>query len=208
MHIELVKRISTGQYFSDNELIAQDVKDMESRLLNALGVIEEELKTVAGRCAARDKLCSSAVKSVRVKSADEVTKLFGTGSKLPEHLKPKVVCLCGSTRFYQEFQKANFEQTMEGHIVLSVGFYPHSSEQVHGENIGITPEKKLELDALHKRKIDLADEVLVLNIGGYIGDSTRSEIEYSYAHNKKVLYKEEPSTDLVRDMRNLNKEEN
>lgn len=104
--------------------------------------------------------------------------------------KPIIVCLCGSTRFYDAFQRANYEETMAGRIVLSVGFYPHSAEQAHGEAIGITPEQKIALDELHKRKIDLADEVYVLNVGGYIGASTRSEIDYALAHGKAIRYLE------------------
>lgn len=105
--------------------------------------------------------------------------------------KPKIVCLCGSTRFYQQFAEQNYLETMAGNIVLSVGFDPHSSVEVHGEEIGITPEQKLSLDELHKRKIDLADEILVINVGGYIGESTRSEIEYAIANHKPVRYLEE-----------------
>lgn len=102
--------------------------------------------------------------------------------------RPKVVCLCGSTRFYEEFQKANYIETMAGRIVLSVGFYPHAELVAHGSAVGCTAEQKTALDELHKRKIDLADEVLVLNVGGYIGDSTRSEIAYAIACKKPVRY--------------------
>lgn len=104
--------------------------------------------------------------------------------------RPTIVCLCGSTRFYEAFQQANFEETMKGNIVLSVGFYPHSSTQAHGEKIGITPEQKKELDLLHLRKIDLADEVLVLNVSGYIGESTVRELEYAKAMGKTVRFLE------------------
>jgi cell division protein FtsB len=61
---------------------------------------------------------------------------------------------------------------------------------MHGEQAGCTPEQKIALDELHKRKIDLADEVLVLNVGGYIGESTRSEIEYARKLGKPVRYLE------------------
>lgn len=106
---------------------------------------------------------------------------------------PKIVCLCGSTRFYEEFMRANYELTMAGHIVLSVGFYHHVASEVHGQGVGVeTDEQKIELDELHRRKIDLADEILVLNVGGYIGESTRSEIEYARLHGKPVQYFEEP----------------
>lgn len=103
---------------------------------------------------------------------------------------PKIVCLCGSTRFYQQFQRANYEETMAGNIVLSVGFYMHRSEIAHGETWGCTADQKIALDELHKRKIDLADEVFVLNVGGYIGESTRSEIEYAKRLGMPIRYLE------------------
>jgi len=78
---------------------------------------------------------------------------------------------------------------MAGNIVLSVGFYPHAQKEVHhSEDVGCTPEQKVKLDELHKQKIDLADEVLVLNIDGYIGSSTCSEIEHAQKHGKRIRY--------------------
>ena len=107
----------------------------------------------------------------------------------PRAGRPEIVCLCGSTRFYNEFQQANYDLTMAGKIVLSVGFYPHAkAKHGHGEGVGHDSSEKVALDELHKRKIDLADEVLVLNVDGYIGESTRSEIEYAEAHGKPVRY--------------------
>lgn len=104
---------------------------------------------------------------------------------------PSIVTLCGSTRFYREFQEAYYRETMAGQIVLSVGFYPDSAKQAHGEEIGCTAEQKLALDELHKRKIDMSDEILVLNIDGYIGESTRAEIEYAEAMGVAVRYLED-----------------
>jgi hypothetical protein len=104
---------------------------------------------------------------------------------------PRIVCLCGSTRFYDAFQQANYDLTMRGQIVLSVGFYPHAkAEHGHGEGVGHDSAEKIALDELHKRKIDLADEVFVLNVGGYIGESTRSEIEYAEKIGRPVHYLE------------------
>lgn len=104
---------------------------------------------------------------------------------------PTVVCLCGSTRFMEAFQEANLRETIEGKIVLSVGCNTKSDREVFG---ALSPYEagrlKETLDDLHKRKIDLADEILVLNVGGYIGESTRSEIEYAKAHRKSVRYLE------------------
>jgi hypothetical protein len=104
--------------------------------------------------------------------------------------RPMVVCLCGSTRFYEAFQRANCEETIAGRIVLSVGFYPHSSERAHGQSVGCDDEQKKALDRLHLRKIDMADEVLVLNVGGYIGESTRREILHAVGTGKAVRYLE------------------
>lgn len=115
------------------------------------------------------------------------------GKSYPDHMptqRPKVVCICGSTRFWKEFQEAEYNETMAGNIYLSVGFYSHSSETAHGhgEGVGCTPEQKIMLDELHKRKIDLADEIFVVNPGGYVGSSTKSEIEYAIKHGKPVRW--------------------
>jgi hypothetical protein len=107
--------------------------------------------------------------------------------------RPRIACLCGSTRFYGQFQQANYDLTMRGEIVLSVGFYPHAkAEHGHGEGVGHDSAEKAALDELHKRKIDLADYVLVLNVGGYTGESTRSEIAYAEKTGRPVEYLEAP----------------
>lgn len=79
---------------------------------------------------------------------------------------------------------------MAGRIVLSVGFYVHTAEMVHGEGNACTPEQKKALDMLHLRKIDLAQRVHVLNVGGYIGESTTRELAYAIAHNKEITFLE------------------
>ncbi len=103
--------------------------------------------------------------------------------------RPKVVCLCGSTRYLDAFQEANLRETIAGNIVLSIGCNIKSDSDLIalGE---LTEEAKAKLDDLHKRKIDLADEVLVLNVGGYIGTSTRSEIDYAIKLGKPVRWSE------------------
>ncbi|MGH7869654.1 MAG: hypothetical protein ACREP9_19005 [Candidatus Dormibacteraceae bacterium] len=110
-------------------------------------------------------------------------------------LLPKVVCLCGSTRFKEAFQQANLRETIAGNIVLTVGCMTHSDSEL---NDIITPEIKVKLDELHKRKIDLADEVLILNVGGYVGESTYSELGYARLTNKTIRWLEEPSNELRR----------
>ena len=106
---------------------------------------------------------------------------------------PIIVCLCGSTRFWRAFQKAGLEETLAGKIVLSIG----AASGTDDDHFGNLPRQeydkiKAELDWLHLRKIDLADEVLILNVGGYIGDSTRREIEYAKQHRKKIRWLEQP----------------
>jgi len=100
---------------------------------------------------------------------------------------PKVVCLCGSTRFGEAFRQAMREETLAGHIVLSVGLMGHE------EGLDMDSPVKAMLDELHLRKIDLADEVLILNVGGYIGESTGRELAYARAQGKVVRFLEEAS---------------
>ncbi|MBQ2049565.1 MAG: hypothetical protein II493_04040 [Spirochaetales bacterium] len=98
----------------------------------------------------------------------------------------KVITLCGSTRFREEFLEVQKRLTLEGNIVISVGLFGHSGDdEVWSDGV------KEMLDDMHKRKIDMADEIFVINKGGYIGSSTRSEIEYANATGKPVRYLEE-----------------
>lgn len=129
--------------------------------------------------------------------------------------RPLITCLCGSTRFWKEYMEVDFKLTTdENRIVLSVGFYPRITQTTvlqdgcmgpqearvnivdmtqtgnSAEHLGITADKKIELDDLHKRKIDLADEIFVVNVGGYVGDSTKSEIDYANKMGKTIRWLE------------------
>ena len=97
----------------------------------------------------------------------------------------KIVTLCGSTRFKEQFFDAQKRLTLEGCIVISVGLFGHSGD----EEVWKFGTKEM-LDDMHKRKIDMADEIFVINVGGYIGESTRSEIAYAEKTGKKVNYLE------------------
>ncbi|MEU7329388.1 MULTISPECIES: hypothetical protein [Streptomyces] len=92
--------------------------------------------------------------------------------------RPEIVCICGSTRFLHRMRRANRDLTFAGVIVVA----PGEADEL------ITDEQKAALDALHLRKIDLADRVLVVNPGGYIGESTRREIAYAHATGKPVSF--------------------
>ncbi len=94
----------------------------------------------------------------------------------------KIITLCGSTRFKKEFEEANRLLTLAGNIVISVGVFGHA------DGISISQEDKKMLDEIHKRKIDLSDEIYVINKDDYVGSSASSEIEYALSKGKRVCY--------------------
>lgn len=98
----------------------------------------------------------------------------------------EVITLCGSTRFKEQFFEQQKRLTLEGKIVVSVGCFGHSGDV-------FTDEQKIMLDDMHKRKIDMADSIFVINVGGYIGSSTRSEIDYAICTGRRVDYLETPN---------------
>lgn len=97
----------------------------------------------------------------------------------------EVVTLCGSTKFKEDFVKAQEFLTLAGCIVISVGLFGHADGKYKKE---ITAEVKTMLDDMHKRKIDMADSIMVINRDGYIGESTKSEIEYAKKTGKEIRY--------------------
>ncbi len=111
--------------------------------------------------------------------------------------RPIIVCLCGSTRFSEAFRRANFEETLMGKIVLTIGCDTRNDTDLFATFTEAHRNRiKAELDELHLRKIDLADEVLILNVGGYIGESTRRELHYARSIGKRVRFLE-PTHDVA-----------
>jgi len=102
--------------------------------------------------------------------------------------KPVVVCLCGSTRFVDTFNEWRKLLTLDGKIVLSIEIVTTQSEKEDPQHNN--HKVKQMLDELHLRKIDLADEVMILNVGGYIGESTRNELNYAINQDKRIIYLE------------------
>ncbi|WP_329042942.1 hypothetical protein OHT61_31700 [Streptomyces sp. NBC_00178] len=92
--------------------------------------------------------------------------------------RPEIVCICGSTRFVDEMRAVNRDLTLAGVIVVA----PGEADEL------ITDKQKAALNALHLRKIDLADRILVVNPGGYVGESTRGEIDYARAIGKPISF--------------------
>jgi hypothetical protein len=104
--------------------------------------------------------------------------------------RPKIVCLCGSTKFLAAFDAANRDETLNGNIVLSVGVDLHHRDKPVLRGLTEDQEKDLKgrLDRLHKEKIRLADEILVINVNGYVGPSTQGEIELAEKSGKPIRY--------------------
>jgi len=103
------------------------------------------------------------------------------------NIKPKLVCYCGSLRVAMEaFKKAEYQSVLDGNIAL----LPCCMYVDIQREFGVESDYKMKADELHKRKIDICDEVVVLNVGGYIGDSTRNEIAYAKKLGKIITYLE------------------
>ena len=124
-------------------------------------------------------------------------------SQQSEREKVPIICLCGSTRFTREMLIKQWELTKQGYIVVSWCALPDDYTSYRGNeksHIGDIENVKAFVDEIHKRKIDISDEVLVIDIGGYIGESTRSEINYAINMGKPVRY-------LSEELRTIKQEE-
>jgi hypothetical protein len=112
----------------------------------------------------------------------------------PNLERPTIVCLCGSTRFFEAFSKLNLEETLAGRIVLSIASDRQTEENILDTLSEIELEQvKQKLEKLHFQKIDLADEILVVNVNGYVGESTTREILYARENRKHVRWLEPES---------------
>lgn len=94
----------------------------------------------------------------------------------------KRITLCGSTKFKKTFEEWNKRLTLQENIVYSVAFFNHA------DGLAITKEQKTILDQVHFKKIDHSDEIFVLDVDGYIGESTRNEINYAIKSGKNIRY--------------------
>lgn len=115
--------------------------------------------------------------------------------------KYRVITLCGSTRFKEEFEKVQRELTLKANIVISVGLFSHAQE--NGEEWLNNGTKEM-LDDLHKRKIDMSDGIFIINKDKYIGKSTMGELYYGIAHNKEIYFLEEPDEKIKSYLKDFN----
>ena len=96
----------------------------------------------------------------------------------------KIITLCGSIKFKDEFMRVQEEFTLDGNIVLTPNFFNNRKKE------DIDEKTKQMLDEMHKQKIDMSDEIYIINVGGYIGESTKSEIKYAKERGKRISYLE------------------
>jgi hypothetical protein len=128
---------------------------------------------------ARLSECQRMLIVINALSEESTAPMTGIGKRM------KVITLCGSTRFKEQFLEQQKRLTLEGNIVISVGLFGHSGDEEVWK-----PGTKEMLDKMHLQKIDMADEIFVINVGGYIGESTRREIAYAESKGKIVKYLE------------------
>lgn len=114
-------------------------------------------------------------------------RMWQTATLLHQRVKnrPRVVCICGSTRFAERMNEVAIAETLAGHIVVRPEVVTYNSNL---DPQKVNPEQKAALDELHKRKIDLADEIIVVNVDGYVGPFTRGEIEYARQQGKPIRW--------------------
>ena len=103
-------------------------------------------------------------------------------------MKRKIITLCGSSRFKDEFLRLQKELTLAGNVVLSLPFFSHADGLFEKMPAIELENLKNTLREIHQQKIDMSDEILVVNVDGYIGESTKQEIEYAKSKNKPVAY--------------------
>ena len=109
---------------------------------------------------------------------------------------PKIICFCGSSKFVGEMAVLMWEFEKLGNICVGLHLMPNGYGEAkgHGKNYHHLAELEgiaEQMDALHRRKIDLADEIFIVNLNGYIGESTRNEIEYAEKLKKPIKYLEQ-----------------
>ncbi|MCL2748600.1 MAG: hypothetical protein FWE50_00820 [Alphaproteobacteria bacterium] len=96
----------------------------------------------------------------------------------------KVITMCGSLKFESDIRYWSEKLALEGNCVLSI-IYPTADDKD-----AYTPEQHKQLDTEHKKKIDMSDAIFVVNKNGYIGSSTKDEIDYAKARGKEILFLE------------------
>ena len=178
-------------YPSSDEVTLYDEDELELALKNK--IISKKDYNMAYRVGNRllKEIKNKSNKYFNIDASRYIDKYFNS-----KNSNYKVITLCGSTKFKDEFLKVQKDLTLKGNIVISVGLFGHSGDNEVWEykDDGTYTKTKAMLDDMHKRKIDMSDEIYVINVGGYIGESTKEEIEYAIKQGKKVNYLENNKT--------------
>ena len=101
----------------------------------------------------------------------------------------KIITVCGSYKFKKEMTEITEKMALKGNCMLT----PIELSRPKKEDY--TEEEAMMLDKMHREKIKMSDAILVVNVDGYIGSSTKTEIEFAKSLNKEIIY----YTDLIRD---------
>lgn len=155
-----------------------DFRDTTKDFRGAISNLANNTKDVKGKISFSCAYFNIDEEEYSVKTEDTCSNTDNKEKKMP------VVTLCGSTKFKNEFIMVQKKLSMKGYVVLTVGLFGHSGD---GE-VFTTEGVKEMLDKVHLRKIDMSDEIFVINVDGYIGDSTKNEIRYAVKHGKKIKF--------------------
>lgn len=180
---EMYQKLEENGNFSKKYMPGMTIRDYLDGLLSVGFLSKKDEKYFVAR---RFKKVNYISKQQALELANQlsVLELLDKVYQSFESSHNNIVCLCGSTKFKTEFEEATKRESLNGKIVLSVAMFGHL------EGLDMSGEEKQFFDKLHFQKIDLAGEILVLNVGGYIGESTSREIAYAKSLNKKIRYLE------------------
>lgn len=158
----------------------------EAEELNGLKTVDECIDMIHTmiRNSREPGMSSRISESKLITNIDKIAKYAQDLLRTSQNNRAKVVTLCGSSKFKDEFIEAQKRLSLEGYIVLSLGLFGHTDSPEVIED----PSIKEMHDRNHKQKIDMSDEIYVINPGGYIGESTLNEIMYARDHGKIIRY--------------------
>ena len=158
----------------------------EPEEMNGLKTVDECIDMIRTmiRHSREPGMSSRISESKMITNIDKIAKHAQDLLQTSQNNRAKVVTLCGSSKFKDEFIEAQKRLSLEGYIVLSLGLFGHTDSPEVFED----PSIKEMLDRNHKQKIDMSDEIYVINPGGYIGESTLNEIMYAHDHGKTIRY--------------------
>lgn len=94
----------------------------------------------------------------------------------------KIITICGSSKFKEEILRIDAKLSLEGNIVISLGCFGHADE------LNLTRKQEAILERVHQEKMNMSDEIFVVNKDGYIGEHTERDIEYAKSRGLKIRY--------------------